>query len=393
MKLNILTKYILLAITIQCFCLANAVLQQNLSKNITTVLFTKDKTTCPRIPTIIRTFEGTFLAFVERREANCDDWSLIDLVVRRSKDGVNWGPAIVVQASQNRTISNLNPVEVTFKNGTRAVLAIYSIIQYPNMPNKEGAQSAKTWSFDDGLTWTDEEIFTDKISLNNPNFKDAKLCKGCLSGPSVGFQDSEGTLWFSLHKKGKGWLFWSKDFGKSWLVGDWQDNLDECSIAPLPNNTIAMNCRSNAPAEEDRTRMQIIWNKNGTVNVPAKRPAVFIDPGCQGSMVSTSNGTLYVSNNNDKKLRRNLSVHRSDDFGLTWGNPTVVKPFSKGPAGYSQIVLWPGYFGVLHEDVTYNKEESVNKVSFTFWPVPESNNSSTSPTKKLRLKKLKKYLK
>src|SRR5690349_13089152 len=52
---------------------------------------------CFRIPAVVRSTQGTLLAFAEGRIDNCGDTGDIDLVLRRSSDGgKTWGPLQVV---------------------------------------------------------------------------------------------------------------------------------------------------------------------------------------------------------------------------------------------------------------------------------------------------------
>lgn len=49
---------------------------------------------CFRIPAVVRTNQGTLLAFAEGRHATCGDAGDIDIVMKRSTDGGRtWGPS------------------------------------------------------------------------------------------------------------------------------------------------------------------------------------------------------------------------------------------------------------------------------------------------------------
>merc|ERR1712014_262945 len=95
----------------------------------------------------------------EDRVSNCgDDGANHDLVVRRSHDlGQTWGPLITVKHGLipckgcPAAISNPNPVEVKFPDGTHKVLLHFDTMNNPS-PSKHGIDM-QIWSSDDGVTW------------------------------------------------------------------------------------------------------------------------------------------------------------------------------------------------------------------------------------------------
>src|SRR5689334_21151400 len=86
---------------------ANAVFEQQ-------VLFKASRDpgyACFRIPSVVRTTEGTLLAFTEGRVLNCGDAADIDIVVKRSTDGGRtWSPLQVVNEGGGDTHGNPAPV-------------------------------------------------------------------------------------------------------------------------------------------------------------------------------------------------------------------------------------------------------------------------------------------
>ena len=94
---------------------------------------------CFRIPSIIATHTGMLLGFAENRLNGCGDQGTHALVVRRSTDnGKTWGPLItafegvVPCKGCPAAVSNPNPVEVLFPNGTRAVLLLFDTMKNPS---------------------------------------------------------------------------------------------------------------------------------------------------------------------------------------------------------------------------------------------------------------------
>lgn len=149
---------------------------------------------CYRIPTIIRTNRtGVLLAFAEQRVANCGDGAKPNLVLRRSKDdGMTWEPQgdviYVVKADPSQPLSedlsNINPVEVAFEDPSSKSIKTKILVHYDtyNNPNPlHHGKNMQVWSYDNGLTWVENQEITEK---NGP-FASLNY-SGCMPGPSVG---------------------------------------------------------------------------------------------------------------------------------------------------------------------------------------------------------------
>jgi sialidase-1 len=308
---------------------------------------------CFRIPTIINTLAGTLLAFAENRITDCgDNGPHHDLVVRRStNDGATWGPmSIAVKGTVPcpgcpAAISNPNPVEVKLQNGSLAVL-----LAYDTMNNPRGAKHGmdrQIWSFDDGITWTDDSIVS---YPPNPNI-------GGLIGPSVGIQNAKGVIFFS-DSSGQ-FIYYSQDYGTSWrsTAPHSPPPSSECSAAFLVSATdgrIIQNCRTGV-----HKRLQIIWSADiPPVPLNATYPPGLIDPGCQGSIIN-QRGVLLTSNSNTTSGRTHATVKRSTDLGTTWSSGVLVWP---GPSAYSQLVSLgdPKTVGLLWEAGKSNAYETIS---------------------------------
>lgn len=94
---------------------------------------------CFRIPSIIRTHKGTLLAFSENRISSCgDNNGHHNIVSRRSKDnGATWGPLLTIahgrHSGEERPLSNPNPVEITFPDGSKAILLHFDTMNNPKI--------------------------------------------------------------------------------------------------------------------------------------------------------------------------------------------------------------------------------------------------------------------
>lgn len=192
---------------------------------------------------------------------------------------------------------------------------------------------------------------------------------GSLIGPAVGLQaaDAAGTLVFWITD---GFLMVSNDHGATFTASAHVrgEPPSECSIAfasDPANATLIMNCRSG----QNSRRAQLYWNRlpNGTyISTEPTYPPQFTDPGCQGSIVNANKGTLYTSNAGSTTARRELTIHRSTDAGLSWSFGQVLHA---GPSAYSQLVQTPsGAMAVLFEAGVRGAYETISFAKFNFTP-------------------------
>mmetsp|Transcript_14680 Transcript_14680/g.45403 ORF Transcript_14680/g.45403 Transcript_14680/m.45403 type:complete len:355 (-) Transcript_14680:21-1085(-) len=296
---------------------------------------------CYRIPTIVSTRSSALVAFAESRGDSCDDQGTHSLVARRSLDGGDsWGPLIEVAKGEPpcpgcpAAISNPNPVEVSFPDGSTKLLLAYDTMNNPSA--SQHGVDMQIWSADDGLTWENAT----EVAYGIENV-------GALVGPSAGLQSASGSIYFSAYQnqhsdKVEHFLYWSDDYGSTWKSSPVVYDLGECSMdfeTSAAVGTILMNCRNS-----QMRRAQLTWSSDG-VPSNVSYPDGLIDPGCQGSIVNL-NETLYLSNLNSTTDRTHITVKSSFDRGTSWTGGTLVWA---GPAAYSQLVALSGGLGLLYE--------------------------------------------
>ncbi|MEN6384461.1 MAG: sialidase family protein, partial [Phycisphaerales bacterium] len=74
-------------------------------------VFQSDSSYCYRIPSMVRTNNGTLVAVAEGRETDCGDYGDVDIVVRRSTDNGNtWGNTILIDSFGSSRLHNPCPV-------------------------------------------------------------------------------------------------------------------------------------------------------------------------------------------------------------------------------------------------------------------------------------------
>ncbi|HVU83550.1 MAG TPA: sialidase family protein, partial [Puia sp.] len=118
----------------------------------TTLLFdpVHDGYTMYHVPAIIRSKKSTLIAFAEGRYGNGNDWTEIDLVMRRSTDNGNtWGPLqILVPHSHGMPTSNITPI--ADRNGT--IHLLYQV-NYAHAYYIKSTDEGKTWSAPIDITY------------------------------------------------------------------------------------------------------------------------------------------------------------------------------------------------------------------------------------------------
>lgn len=131
-----------------------------------------------KIPSLLRTDRGSFLAFAEARSPNCSDFARTDLVYKRSVDGgQTWsGLGVVVENSGKKglcgaplVVGNAAPVQLSANSKYHP-----SRILLPHVLNN--FQPWITYSDDDGLTWAP--------SVEIPNVTNTAANPDCHRGMS-----------------------------------------------------------------------------------------------------------------------------------------------------------------------------------------------------------------
>jgi sialidase-1 len=127
---------------------------------------------CYRIPAIVRTKNGTLLAFAEARKKNCKDEGDIDLVLKRSSDnGKTWGAQIMVWDDGDNTCGNPAPV-VDQRTGAIHLLMTWNkgedhIREINQGTSVDTRRVYVTQSSDDGIHWAAAREITAAVKRDN----------------------------------------------------------------------------------------------------------------------------------------------------------------------------------------------------------------------------------
>lgn len=296
---------------------------------------TDDYYKCYKIPSLMRTGDGTLLAFVEARKEHCGDGGWIDIRLRRSFDNGNtWTQSTLVYGEGNAqnsiAIGDQIPV---WDEATQTVHLIFT---------RNNEDTMYTSSKDHGATWATPKDITSQVG--------GHVNTG--SGHAGGIQLASGRLLIPMHmwpdschtgpKKAYG--IFSDDHGETWQVGG-ECGENECQFAPLPDGTVIALCRKNGGWGGIYAKNTIAYSDDGGVtwrdvqeNDNGGLPAPI--GGCQTSTLAHPNGKLYhsgpESGRSNLGLRRDMTVKVSEDRGKTWRK--INEPW-EGAAGYSALTL------------------------------------------------------
>ena len=120
-----------------------------------------------RIPVIIRTVDGTLIAFAEARRHDKRDSGDIDLVMRRSEDdGHTWGPITTVWDDSSNTC--VNPAPAILSDGRIVMLATWNrgCDRERQIENHTSVDTRRVFvlrSEDHGRTWSHPEELTSEV--------------------------------------------------------------------------------------------------------------------------------------------------------------------------------------------------------------------------------------
>lgn len=148
---------------------------------------------------------------------------------------------------------------------------------------------------------------------------------------------------------------YSDDHGESWRLGapishahhartgEAGPDLNEASACALPDGSVLLHSRGTPH------RLAAVSTDGGRTFGPVTPVPDLGDPSVNGSVIALAGepGVLLASHCDDPELRRNLTVSRSDDGGISW---LAIHRIEPGAAAYSQLAEFPdGRVGVVYE--------------------------------------------
>lgn len=282
---------------------------------------------CYKIPTLLRTRNGTLLAMIEARKFSCDDQGYVDLRLRRSFDnGKTWGPSILVHGNSSTTewttVGDGNMVE----DVATGVIWLFH--------TRNNTRLFISSSSDEGATWSEPMDVTASLKHGFPT-------QGWIgTGHAGGIQLRNGRLVVPAYSSNS-YVIFSDDHGKSWHKGGAIPGKGgEDGVAEMDDGRLIMNFRNSCKLP-GCGRMEAYSADGGNTweNVTEVRHLPEPIAGCEGSIVHHP-GTkmLYFSHPDPmfRLLRSRLAIWSSSDHGQTWHHHATV--WSKA-AGYSSMVV------------------------------------------------------
>ncbi|MEU7561514.1 sialidase family protein [Streptomyces eurythermus] len=354
---------------------------------------------CFRIPAVVRTTDGTLLAFAEGRVLNCGDAADIDIVLKRSTDGGRtWGPLQVVTEGAGDTHGN--PAPVVDRDTGRIWLA-----ETYNTGRGDGASCRVPcdrtphlqFSDDDGETWSAPRDLSPEILPADWNSWYAtgpvhgiQLTRGRYAGRlvfGVNTETWDGTRVTANHAA----LIVSDDHGGHWRTGatdTWPIAADgtfrqkpsELTLAERADGSVLVSGR-----EQDGTdlghRTQAVSRDGGTAFTgPFRALPDLYTPQVQGSMLRLGD-RLLLACPGDPDRRRTMMIRSSYDGGRTWDSADRGTVVTTDWSGYSDLVrIGSTTVGLLYEGGAVDARDEIRFARFTEdWLAPRRGPDPVTP--------------
>ncbi|WP_119079817.1 sialidase family protein [Chitinophaga alhagiae] len=343
-----------------------------------------------RIPSIVKTKNGTLIAFAEGRRWSPSDWGDINIVFKRStNNGATWSALGEVAAAGNGTWGNPTAV-YDWHQGTNGRVWLF-------MSWNDGTKAA--WA--DIQAWGDRRVFSaysddHGATWSTPQDMSATLLPPSYTwdamGPGIGIQTVTGTPG-RLIIPAYGRNIYSDDHGQTWHYQLIPGGTDEGTIVERMDGSLLRNDRPGTTlwnaAKRRRKSVGTIaggfaaWTVDNTLN----------DPKCEGSMIRYNTDTphrIIFLNPNTTDKRCNMTVRISYDDGATWAKSRQIYNWNTcdyaaitiAKGGYSSMIKTADYcVGALieiNEDV-HASSTSNKSIEFHKFNLPWILNGTTEP--------------
>lgn len=339
----------------------------------------QDQVNTYRIPGLATTNKGTLIAVYDNRYlASGDLQGDIDVGMSRSTDkGQTWEPMkkIIDMGTYNGLPQNQNGVgdpTVLVDQATNTVWVAGLWVSgipgqsawngsRPGLLPGETGQFVLVKSEDDGVTWSDPINITSQCKKPAWNL--------FFQGPGKGITMKDGTLVFPAQFRDEqkvpySTLLYSKDHGKTWIVGTGaKSNTTESQVVELEDGSLMLNMRDDRNRTEkgdnNGRAVYITRDMGQTWVVHSSSNSALPESNCMASLISARvlvNGTLkdvlFFSNPNDKNNRAHLTIKASLDGGVTWPAQYQAELNSDDSYGYSCLTMVDEKtLGILYEGV------------------------------------------
>ncbi|HEY6737478.1 MAG TPA: sialidase family protein [Actinopolymorphaceae bacterium] len=341
---------------------------------------------CFRIPAVVRTKQGTLLAFAEARKdvgtSWCHDAGDIDLVVRRSTDdGATWGPMITVAegdpSDPTRLATRGNPAPIVVDGGPHDGRIVLLTTTNPAGSSSPRTPYVQYSTFEqDGAAWSEATSLADAI--DRPEW--GWYATGPVHGIQLRRGPHPGRLVVGINVGTPdgplGGLVYSDDAGTTWHLGGTRSGIDatinpqEVSPIELVDGRVYLAARNNATGAAWPRAYAVSTDGGDTLSGPFTQvTGLAATPRVQGSTLrlrATDEGDRYdrilLATPVHKNLRKNLTIYSSYDEGATWRDPVRI---TTDRSGYSDMVeIGNGTIGLMYEAGAYPGGDARDEIRF-----------------------------
>ncbi|MFB9466611.1 exo-alpha-sialidase [Streptomyces cinereospinus] len=338
---------------------------------------------CFRIPTVVRTTQGTLLAFAEGRVLNCGDATDIDIVLKRSTDGGRtWSPLRVVNEGGGDTHGNPTPV-VDRETGRILLAETYNTgradSDHCDVPCNRTPHLQ--YSDDDGVTWSAPRDLSPQILPSHWNSWYAtgpvhgiQLTRGAHAGRlvfGVNTETWDGNRVTANHAA----LILSDDGGTTWRVGatdswplaadgSFRQKSSEVSLTERADGTILVSGREQEGTDLGHRSQAVSRDGGESFAGPfASLPGLYA-PQVQGATLRLGD-RLLLSCPGDPDRRRTMMIRSSYDGGATWDSVDRGTVVTRDWSGYSDLVHVSGStVGLVYEGGTADARDEIRFARF-----------------------------
>jgi sialidase-1 len=309
---------------------------------------------CFRIPSLVMLPDGNYLALSEGRRNSCGDHGDVDIVAKTSLslDGSAWSALRVVRSESGSTSTTIgNACPVMLRSG-RILLAF----------SRNNTEAFVIHSDDNGVSWSSSAV---PLPVD-------KLWVWVATGPPAALQLPSGRVIVPIdfhgnpapqHSSGS---FYSDDEGDTWRVSPTSiTGGDECQAVAITwgrgNDTVLLSMRSHGP------RRLASLSSDGGITWGA--PWLTIpETQCEASIMALpshpSGAPLLVQSSAFSSARERLTLHVSNDTGLTWQPALQIYAGSAAYSSLAPVKGNPGSVALLFEKDLYTE------IVFTIATVP-----------------------
>jgi sialidase-1 len=325
---------------------------------------------CYRIPAIIKTPQGTLMAFAEGRKTSCNDFGNVDILLRTSNDkGKHWTNSKIVANFGDLQAGNPAPVvdlyDPDYPEGRIFLFYNTGDVSEQDMRLGKGTREVHfITSIDQGKTWSKPTNITNQVHFNSSTGQAHRdwRTNATTPGHALQFKNTpyQGRIYVPAnHSKGdpikgfneyRAYGFYTDDHGKHFKVSPdlKTPSSNEAIGVELSDGRLMLNIREQNGST--KTRLIALSSSAGEKWDTEFFDNELISPVCQSSVLlfeGSRDTILLYSGPNSKSKRESMTIKGSFDEGKTW---SLKKEIYSGTSAYSDLVqVNKDEIGLLYE--------------------------------------------